>query len=125
MKNCILLLIVILVTTIPMSHAEDKTCSDEKMNNVEILQCLMHEYEELEEKRQTAEKNWIKSAEELDQLAGYENSLEATRKSKEAFEIYREIECRRYRLTYGNGSLAGHGEVECKIKLTKQRIDIL
>lgn len=109
----------------------DKVYCDDKDNSVQMAECLQSHYVEAEKEREAAEETAMQQAAEYEEISKktgsvqYEGLIEATEKSREAFEEYRNRECARTQITYGAGSMAMIAIPACMVKLTEQRIEQL
>ena len=121
---------LLLISGAAQAHEDKVYCAD-KDTTVEMAGCLQNHYEEAEKEREAAEevaKQQAAEYEEISKKTGsvqYEGLIEATEKSRAAFEEYRNRECARTQISYGAGTMAAIAIPASMVKLTEQRIEQL
>lgn len=125
MKKALALFLMVAFTSSAQAaerFSEQHYC-DPALSNVEIYSCMEAFFKDVELDRMRLEESRLVNSEELDALATQTNDL--SRNVINLFNAYRQTECLNQRIMAGPISMAGHGELDCKIKLTEQRIDFL
>ena len=125
-KTALALFLMFAFTTFAQAaerFSEQHYC-DPALNNVQIHKCMTVFFNDVEAKRMVLERKRFFTEEELLQ-PGATQAQDLFYNSIDLFNAYRQVECLGQRYGAGAISTAGLGELDCKIRLTEQRIDFL
>lgn len=110
-----------------------KNCYDTTSSNVASSICLEKELDNLNQKMEEAYKVALNHALDHDEIGKTifgnvkpeDTNVAYLERSQKQFINYRETECTRKRVAMDIGSMAGHAQQGCEIKLTLQRLEEL
>ena len=100
-------------------------CSVESSSQVETGACLGAVKERSEAALAVALGVAQSQAAELDEVTGRDVAVPALARAQEAWLVYRDASCEHAGALFGGGSGTGIAIVDCQIRLTRQRTDVL
>ncbi|ELR63415.1 hypothetical protein C942_03782 [Photobacterium marinum] len=117
---------ILVMLSAPVFASSLADCSEKSEGHQALSQCLEQAYQQADEELQALEKQVQGSMAELDAISSADIGAEAAfSQSVTAFRTWREQQCRFVMASYGSGSGAGQGYLDCMEALTSQQVDRL